>query len=338
MDTLGEIYFWAGRFDLAIEKFKEALAIKPDFFHSIRHITYSYALKEDYTEAIKWADEHSTRSSDPFNKATGYFLKAFFEYWTGLYDKALEEAEKARMVSEETQNLVILGNIYVLKELTYRQQGDFSSSRDSLMKYVDAMLSHFKDAPTDVVPAMKAVIEADFGSLEIQEGKIKEARKRLERLDQLLSESEILQKEEESTGLVKKYFLGELLMAEGSFDEAIAILEQVQFEEFQFSYLGILSTNLYFPEIYIARAYELKGETDKAIEKLERLIRFDPASKDFRLTPPKVYYDLGRLYEKKGQKEKARENYEKFLKLWKDADPGLPEVEDARKRLAGLKQ
>jgi hypothetical protein len=36
-------------------------------------------------------------------------------------------------------------------------------------------------------------------------------------------------------------------------------------------------------------------------------------------------------------KAKAIEHYEKFLSLWKDADPRILKVKDARKRLASLK-
>jgi hypothetical protein len=39
----------------------------------------------------------------------------------------------------------------------------------------------------------------------------------------------------------------------------------------------------------------------------------------------------------KGRNAKDVEHYERFLQLWKDADPGIAEVEDAKKRLAGLK-
>ncbi len=45
-----------------------------------------------------------------------------------------------------------------------------------------------------------------------------------------------------------------------------------------------------------------------------------------------------KVLEKKSQKAIAIEHYEKFLDLWKDADPGIVEVEDARERLAELRQ
>ncbi len=70
---------------------------------------------------------------------------------------------------------------------------------------------------------------------------------------------------------------------------------------------------------------------EKALEEFLRAIELEPLN-------PEPYFEVGKIYQEIGWKRKAIEHYQKFLDLRKDADPGIPEVEDARKRLAGLRR
>ena len=83
----------------------------------------------------------------------------------------------------------------------------------------------------------------------------------------------------------------------------------------------------------VPRAYETLGDIDKAIDAYQKLINPDLRGLDRRLHNPRYHYRLGRLYETKGLKDKAKAEYQRLLDLWKDADPGIPELVDAKKRL-----
>jgi tetratricopeptide (TPR) repeat protein len=48
------------------------------------------------------------------------------------------------------------------------------------------------------------------------------------------------------------------------------------------------------------------------------------------------HYELGILYEELNRPVDAKREYEIFLEMWKNADEGLPQPEDARRRLASL--
>jgi len=86
----------------------------------------------------------------------------------------------------------------------------------------------------------------------------------------------------------------------------------------------------------LARACFQKKDFVRAKKEYEKITQLTTGRLYFGDIYALSYYMLGRIAEQQGDKARAVENYRKFLDLWKDADPGLPEVEDARKRLEPL--
>ncbi len=87
----------------------------------------------------------------------------------------------------------------------------------------------------------------------------------------------------------------------------------------------------------LALAYHKMGDLDKAQKEYEKITSLSRGRLFFGDIYVKSFYMLGKIYDEQGDHAKVIENYNKFLTLWKNADPGLPEVADARKRLAWLK-
>jgi tetratricopeptide (TPR) repeat protein len=86
----------------------------------------------------------------------------------------------------------------------------------------------------------------------------------------------------------------------------------------------------------LAECYLELGEWQKAIDET-RSVQDMYAGFGWWISYPKTFYLMGKIYEKKGDTNLAVENYEKLLDLWKDADKDLPDLIDAKKRLAGLR-
>jgi serine/threonine protein kinase/predicted Zn-dependent protease len=110
------------------------------------------------------------------------------------------------------------------------------------------------------------------------------------------------------------------------FERAIALLPSEGF----FGY----STAIYLDSF--ALAYYKMKDLEKAKEQYEIITTLTTGRLDYGNIYTKSFYMLGKIHEQQGDTAKAIEHYEKFLTLWKNADPGIADVEDARKRLTGL--
>jgi len=331
VDSVAELYFRMGRLDEAVAKYKEVLEIRPDFFQTYWRIGYIYALKENYQQALEWFERDIAAAPTPGARRTGYFWKAVLHYWLGNLDQSLNDSRILFELAEATGSSSGKSEAEVMRGFCYFDRSDFEQARKQFHLWHDI---RSKSAGNEL--EFRIFFDLFLGLLDLKEGKIDSARSRVEEIEPKLPQVGPLFK----NWLLLGYdmLLGEVLLEEGSLEEAIAHLEEAApvkrppLIQYMFPY------NLPFIKDVLARAYLGKGELDKAIAEYERLVTFDSEVECRCLIHPLYHYRLAKLYEEKGWKGKAIEHYEKFLDFWKDADEVYPEPDDARKRLAALKE
>jgi eukaryotic-like serine/threonine-protein kinase len=81
-------------------------------------------------------------------------------------------------------------------------------------------------------------------------------------------------------------------------------------------------------------AYRQAGRLAEAQQDFQRVSELKTRGPDFLVVAAQL--ELGRVYQKQGDAAKARIAYQNFLAAWKDADPDVPLLKEAKAEYAKL--
>jgi serine/threonine protein kinase/Tfp pilus assembly protein PilF len=335
IDSMGELSFRTGALDDAIAKYKEALAVKPDFYYAYWEIAYVSALKEDYREAVRWIDMYIAEPSSLGIEAEAVNWKCFYLYWQSDFEGALAEVQRLTEIAGEDSSEFWKTGADRLRGWIDYEMGRFKDSREFFERCIRAI----KANPAEYAPPERSYsgwAQEQMASLiagytfalaliDLKEGDLDSARTRLNEIRPFLpSYSDLLH--------------GELLLKEGSYGKAVTVVEKSA--AWKIPYMsdteGMLAYNLPRQKDVLARAYLEQGDVARAIEEYERLITVNRKDNDRRLIAPLYHYCLGKLYEAEGLSDRAAAQYRKYLDICRHAMPSLAEATDAAKRLARL--
>ena len=309
------------RWDLALADIERGYAIYQDsWFLSLEGFVYQ--CQGDFHKADSMYSS-LLRMEDPVSRLYGWADLAALALTRGQYDKALQRFDEGIAILDAAGESDTPYGFFISRIYTLIRKGD----TDQALLECDREIER-AEKQGQTSRAIDALLYE--GMAYLQKGEIDSARSALEIMERIIQEF-INSKKIRLVHLLR----GLIYEKENRFQEAIRhfkqTLEFLPSEGFSFVDMVVY----YYP---LARVYERSGDIENARRIFIKISRFTQAIRYHGDLYAKSHYFLGRIYEKKGSPEDAKMYYEKFLFLWEESDTGLTEVEDARQRLAALRE
>jgi len=311
-DSRADLYAWNGKIDQAIQSYKKALEKKPDFYLSQAKLGHMYLFKREYAKAESCYQQLSSSTAKD-TRSQGRTYLAIIPLYQGKLQEALEVLDHG--IAADRMEQVPGAFKHLLKAFIYKEKKDLGAALREAKSSVEVLTKAYPDHPVNM---------RDFYAYFLAEsGETKQAK---EVVDALRDDVE-----KKYPSLMGYYWraLGHLELTKGNAELATTYLRK-----------GLLGQAgpLFGVRYYLAQAYLELGRLGEEVAMLEKaLSRCDKERASLPIWAVKAHYLLAVAYEKSGWNKKAIEKYEEFLEIWKDADPGIPEVEDAKQRLKALK-
>jgi tetratricopeptide (TPR) repeat protein/tRNA A-37 threonylcarbamoyl transferase component Bud32 len=317
-DTRGDLYVSNGKIDKAIESYKKALEIKPDFqLETVEKLGNMYLFKMEYAKAES-CYQKITSSSDKDYRAWGRTHLAYVPLYQGKFEKTLEVLDNGIAADKMEQTEYNEWTKRLLKSIIYWEKKNLNLAFEEDEKSREIWRSLYPDDKISGGGTYVHLLAAN-GNFEKAEEAAKTLKKDIEENDQTQMHS-------------YWYALGAIEFAKGNFQAAAKHFEKLAEEE------GWVKGSYFQERTMLGRTYLESGRLDEAVSEFEELLSsYSSGRLYWAIWSVKAYYYLGLAYEKSGWNKRAIEKYEEFLDIWKDADPGIPEVEDAKERLKKLK-
>jgi serine/threonine protein kinase/tetratricopeptide (TPR) repeat protein len=313
-DSRADLYAYNGDIDNAIASYRKALEIKPDFYRSSEKLGNMYIYSGRYAAADSQF-RHMAESDRPDIQSRSGLCLAKIPMYQGRLRDALVVLD-----STIASDLALrrFAEPYLFKlGLRFQVLDDLQKPDQA---YAGAR--QFRDATALYFPAFASMVDILFAGICTIVGRVEEADSIVGMYETVLDTLE--------TWVIAEFHgvKGSIASKRGQHELAVRHLSR-SLE---------LNPDDYLARYGLAEAYLSGGRGGDAIALLEAMqSRYDEERLFSPTTSVRTLYLLGTAYQSTGQNERAVEQYEMFLDIWKDADPELEEVPDARARLQQLK-